>query len=150
MTEDTAASFPTPPAGASFEFEVVRSAKGNEEFSDVPILVWGSSKEDVDAAIAYYTPDGISNILNGTSLRVSFQGIARRYRLAGKSNAEIAQAQIDFRPGHRSGTATPESKAAKAARRASETVENKGLVTDLLEKIASGELSEADLASLLS
>lgn len=147
MTEETAIEMPAAPEGAEFVFDEVRTAKGSESLGEVPILHWNS----IQSAIDYYGEQALLDVFDGTSLRVSFQSIARRYKLAGKSNAEIAQAQIDFRPGKRGGGAsTPESRAAKAARRASENVQNKDLITGLLEKIASGELSEADLASLMS
>jgi hypothetical protein len=59
---------------------------------------------------------------------------------------------ISFKPGKRAGgVSTPVSRAARAAKQATEKVGEQGdLVTTLLEKIAWGELSVADLESLTS
>jgi hypothetical protein len=136
------------PAGAHFEREEVKTAKGTESLGEVPILVWDSVPE----AITYYTEEGVQNILDGTSLRVSFQNIARRLKVAGKSDTDIQNAMISFKPGKRAGgVSTPVSRAARAAKTATEKIGDQGdLVTTLLEKIARGELSVADLQSLTS
>lgn len=136
------------PNGAHFEMEEVKTAKGEQTLGEVPILVWDS----VPAATEYYTEEGVKNILDGTSLRVSFQNIARRLKIAGKSNVDIQNAQISFKPGKRAGgVSTPVSRAARAARSAAEKVgDNADLVTQLLEKIANGELSSEDLESIVS
>jgi hypothetical protein len=104
----------------------------------------------VTKAIAHYTEDGVRDVLDGTSLRVSFQNIARRYKVAGKSDTEIQNAMIQFKPGKRAGgVSTPVSRAARAAKGAAEKVGDQAdLVTTLLEKIAKGELSIADLTAL--
>jgi hypothetical protein len=136
----------TAPEGAHFDFEEVKTAKGSESLGSVPILIWDS----VDAARSHYTDEQIRNVLDGTSLRVSFQSIARRYKMAGKSDDEIAKAQIEFKPGKRvGGVSTPVSRAARAAKSAAEKVDG-DVVAALLEKIAKGELSQEDLASLVS
>ena len=134
------------PEGSHFEREEVKTAKGTESLGEVPILVWDS----VPHAIEYYTEEGIQNILDGTSLRVSFQNIARRLKVAGKSDTEIQNAMISFRPGKRAGgVSTPVSRASRAAKAAAEKVGDQGdLVTSLLEKIAKGELSVEDLQTL--
>lgn len=136
------------PAGAHFEREEVKTAKGTESLGEVPILVW----DEVPAAIEYYTEEGVKNILDGTSLRVSFQNIARRLKVAGKSDVDIQNAQISFKPGKRAGgVSTPVSRASRAAKAAAEKAGDQGdLVTALLEKIARGELSMADVESLTS
>ncbi len=138
------------PTGAHFEFEEVKTAKGTKSLGEVPILVWDS----VPAMIAHYGEEGIANMADGTSLRVSFQSIARRFRsLEGdkqKTDDEIAQAQIDFRPGKRQGGAsTPVSRAKRAAASAAEKV-NGDSVAALLELIASGKLTQEDVDALTS
>jgi hypothetical protein len=136
------------PEGAHFEMEEVKTAKGEQTLGEVPILVW----DKVPSAVDYYTEEGVKNILDGTSLRVSFQNIARRLKIAGKSNTEIQNAQISFKPGKRAGgVSTPVSRAARAARSAAEKVGDQAdLVTQLLERIANGELSTEDLESIVS
>lgn len=133
------------PAGAHFEFEEVKTKKGTESLGDVPILVW----DDLDAAIAHYGNEGVLNILDGTSVRVSMQSIARRLKADPNSSDDmIAQRQIDFRPGKRvGGVSKPENRAAKSAKAASEKVDG-NLLAKFLEKIAAGEISEADVAAL--
>lgn len=134
------------PAGAEFEFETVKQATGDS--FEVPILKWN----DLDAATQYYGQASILDILDGTSLRVSFQGIARRLAVAKKPIDEIAKAQVDFRPGKRAvGAATPASKVAKTAKQIADKDPAKvASIQALLDKIASGELSDADLAALTS
>jgi len=130
------------PEGAHFDFEEVKTAKGTQSLGEVPILIWDS----VSAAIAYYGEEAVRDVLDGTSLRVSFQSIARRYAGAKKSIDEIAKAQIDFRPGKRAGGAsTPVSRAQRAAKSAAEKVGDGDALAQLLEKVAAGEI---DLASL--
>jgi hypothetical protein len=126
------------PDGAEFEFEEVKTNRGQRSLGNVPILCW----RDLDKAVAFYGEQGVINSLDGTSLRVSFQGIARRMRIAGKSDDEIAKSQIDFRPGARQGgVSTPVSKAASAARRAANKYSGTG-IAEFLEKLARGEISE--------
>lgn len=137
----------TAPEGAHFEFEEVRTAKGAESLGEVPILIW----DNASAAIAQYGEEGVRDILDGTSLRVSFQSIARRMRAAGKTDDEIATAQVAFRPGKRAvGASTPESRAAKSARSAVAKSGNADLITALLDKVAKGELSNEDLEALVA
>lgn len=136
------------PDGAHFEFEEVKTAKGSESLGHVPLLVW----DKLDAATSHYGEEGIRDVMDGTSLRVSFQNIARRYKIAGKTDDEIASAMIAFKPGKRQGgVSTPVSRASRAAKAAAEKVGDEGdLVTTLLEKIAKGELSADDLKSLIA
>lgn len=137
----------TPPAGSHFEYEEVKTSKGAETLGQVPILVW----DDVPAALAHFGEEGIKNVLDGTSLRVSYQSIARRLKAAKKTDDDIATAQSNFKPGKRvAGPSTPATRAARAAKAATEkvSVESQDLISALLEKIASGALSEADLAAL--
>ena len=134
------------PQGAHFEFDEVRTAKGTQSLGDKPLLVW----DDLEAARATYGDDGIKSIMDGTSLRVSFQSLSRRLAIAGKSDDEIAQAQVSFRPGNRSGGAsTPVSRARNAAAKAAETLGDKSdVLTALLEKINRGELSLDDVEAM--
>lgn len=135
----------TAPEGAHFEFEEVKTAKGTVSLGEVPILVWDS----IDAARAYYTDEGIKNILDGTSLRVSFQSIGRRMKAAKKADDEIAKAQVDFRPGTRQGgVSTPVSRARNTAAKAAEKLQNGDVLSAFLEKVASGAISEEDLQAL--
>ena len=133
------------PTGAHFEMEEVATAKGAKSLGEHPLLVW----DDLSLAIAQYGDEGIRDILDGTSLRVSFQSIARRMAIAGKTDDEIATAQVAFRPGKRvGGVSTPASRAKRAAGTAAEKVSNPDLITQLLEKGAKGEITEEDLAAL--
>lgn len=133
------------PEGAHFEMEEVKTAKGTQSLGEVPILVW----DTLDGARAQYGDEGITDMLDGTSARVSFQSIARRFKAAGKSSDEIAAAQVAFRPGKRvGGVSTPVSRARNAAGRAAERVGDSDALTALLEKIASGALSMDDINAL--
>jgi len=136
----------TAPTGAEFELEEVKTKRGTVSLGSVPILVW----KDLQRAIEFYGNDSICDVLDGTSLRVSFQNIARRYAAAGKSMDEIAQAQINFRPGKRTvGASTPVTRASSAARRAAEKMGDKAeSITRLLDRIAKGEVSEEELNRL--
>jgi len=135
------------PTGARFDDEEVRTAKGTQSLGLVPILVW----EDHEAMAAHYGAQGLLDMADGTSLRVSFQSIARRFKAAEKSDDEIANAQIAYRPGKRAaGVSTPESRAARSARAAVEKTGNSEAITALLDKISRGEISAEDLAQLTS
>lgn len=137
------------PQGSHFEFEEVKTKHGKDTLGPRPILVWDS----VQDAAAYYGDEGILRILDGTSTRVSFQSIARRMAIAGKSDDEIAKAQVDFRPGTRVvGESTPVSRAARAARAASEKLggESGDAIAAFLEKVANGEIDLARVAELQS
>lgn len=136
------------PAGAHFEFEEVKTQKGTVSLGDVPMLVW----DDLDACIQYYSEEGIKSVLDGTSLRVSFQGIARRMKAAEKSDDEIAQAQINFRPGKRAvGASTPASRAARGAKAAADKLGDKAdILTTLMKKIADGELTDEEIEAIVS
>lgn len=135
------------PAGSHFEFEEVATARGTQSLGEKPLLVWDS----VPAATEFYGEEGIEAILDGTSLRVSFQSVARRMAIAGKSDDEIAATQVAFRPGKRvGGASTPVSRAKRAAGAAAEKLGDKAdQLSALMDKIASGEISEEDLASLV-
>src|ERR1043166_1398688 len=133
------------PSGSHFDFENVRTKGGTKDLGLVPILVWDS----LDAAVAYYTEEGICASLDGTSFRVSFQNIARRMRAANKTDDEIAKAQIDFRTGKRVvGAATPQSRVARLAKTAVEKGADADAVEALLQDIISGKLSNADIQAL--
>lgn len=137
------------PKGAHFEFEAVRTAGGTKDLGEVPILVW----DNLDDLIAHLGAEGVLNMSDGTSLRVSYQSIARRFKGVNKegkvkTDDEVAQAQIDFRPGKRQGGAsTPQSRAKRAASAAAEKVDGDA-VAALLEQIASGKLTQADIEAL--
>jgi len=130
------------PDGASFEYDEVKTDRGQKSLGQVPLLVW----QDLDKAIAYYGGnDNILGILDGTSLRVSFQGIARRLKAAGKSDNEIMKAQVDFKPGKRqTGQSTPTSRAAAAAKKAAGKL-NGDVLAQLIEKMAAGQVSDDQL-----
>lgn len=140
----------TAPDGAKFEFDEVKTDRGQKSLGDLPILVW----TDPEKARAYYGDEGILNILDGTSVRVSMQSIARRLATAAEGGVtqqvldEIAKKQVEFKPGSRNGKdATPESKALAATRAASKKV-NADAIGELLRKIASGEVSEETLRAM--
>lgn len=134
------------PDGAVFEEEEVKTARGTKSLGEVPILTWQS----LEKAREYFGDEGILDILDGTSLRVSYQNIARRYAQVGKSMDEIAQAQINFRPGKRAaGVSTPVSRAGNAARRAAEKLGDQAEnITAFLERVARGEIPEEQLKAL--
>ncbi|HEY6022438.1 MAG TPA: hypothetical protein VIY48_22025 [Candidatus Paceibacterota bacterium] len=135
----------TAPDGGRFEMEEVKGVKGTVSLGDVPILIW----EDLEKSRSYYGDEALLNILDGTSLRVSFQGIARRMAAAGKAMDEIAKAQIDFRPGKRQvGASTPVSRAGNAARKAAEKLGDSESLNKILEAVAAGNLTQAQLDKL--
>jgi|SRR6267154_623898 len=132
------------PDGAHFDFEEVKTAKGTKSLGQVPILVW----DKLEAVTAAFGEEGVVSSLDGTSPRVSYQGIARRMKLQNKSDDEIATAQMEFRPGKRVvGAPTPVSRATRAARQAAEKVDGDTLAA-FLERVAKGEISPEDLAAL--
>jgi hypothetical protein len=134
------------PNGAHFEFETVKTAKGTKDLGQAPILKWDS----LAAATEHYGEENILNVLDGTSLRVSFQGIARRGRIAQKSDDDIAKTQVEFKPGTRVvGQPTPVSRAKRAAGAAAEKVDG-DMLAKLLEDIANGRISAEDLQALTS
>lgn len=138
-------SLTTPPPGSSFVYDEVKTDRGQTSLGQVPLLTWGESEEDVMNMIAYYGNEGISNIVNGTSLRVSFQGIARRGKDPKKnwSDEKIAQEQIDFRPGKREGgQSTPQSRLANQAKKVAGQV-NADFMAELIGKIARKEIDPA-------
>lgn len=142
MSEATALNVAAP-EGSHFEFEEVKTARGTTSLGDVPLLVW----DDLDAAVVHYGIKGVMDVLDGTSLRVSFQNIARRYKNAEKSAEEIAAAQVAFRPGSRASGTTPKSRATKAVAGAAEKIGG-DQVSRILEGIANGTISAETLAAL--
>lgn len=126
-----------PPEGSHWEFDEVRTKKGTESLGDAPILVW----DTVAGAIAHYGEEGVKNSFDGTSFRVSYQGIARRMKIAGKTDDEIAAALVEFKPGNRTpGVSTPASRAGNAAKKAVAAGVDADKVTKLLEAAAAGEI----------
>lgn len=144
-----------PPPGAKFVFEEVRTDRGNTSLGQVPILEWGDDEASVRAAIDYYGFEGIANILNGTSLKVSFQSIARRLKTRVVKNVatpatdeEIAKAQIEFRPGKREGgQSTPASRAANEAKKAA-AMANGDALAQLFKKVQNREIPASVLEAL--
>lgn len=138
------------PDGASFEFDEVKTDKGQRSLGEVPILKWN----DVDKARAYYGDEGILNILDGTSVRVSMQSIARRKAQAAEGGVteevlnDIAKTQVEFKPGSRQGgQSTPESRAQRAAKDAAKKV-NGDAISELLAAIASGKIGADALRAM--
>jgi hypothetical protein len=132
------------PAGSHWEYDEVKTAKGTQSLGEVPLLVWDS----VHAATAHYGEDGIKDIFNGTSLRVSFQAIARRGRAKGMTDDQIAEAQTKFRPGTRAvGQSTPVSRARNAANAAASKI-NGDIVAAFLAKVADGSITAEDMEAL--
>lgn len=135
----------TAPAGSHFEFEEVKTAKGATSLGEKPLLVW----DEIDAVRSTFGDEGLKDIIDGTSLRVSYQSIARRLGVANKTDDEIAAAQVAFRPGKRvGGASTPVSRAKRSAGAAAEKLGNSDALSAFLEKVARGEISEEDLATL--
>jgi len=135
------------PAGAHFAFEEVKTDRGTKSLGDVPILTW----DDLDSMVKFYGEESILTMADGTSLRVSFQSIARRYSAAGKTLDDIAEAQIKFRPGKRQGgQSTPASRSARKAREAIEKGVDSQALETLLAKIAAGEISNEDIKAMAS
>lgn len=125
------------PDGSHFESEEVKTAAGSQSLGEVPLLVW----DTLEGVIAHYGEEGVLNALDGTSLRVSYQGIARRMAIAKKTPDEIAKALVDFRPGRRTvGASTPATRVAKAAKNAVEKGANADQVSRLLELAAEGKI----------
>ena len=83
------ADYPAP-EGATWSKEPVKEA-GYE--LDICLLVW----QDLEKATQYYGADALVGLLDGTSLRVNFQGIARR----AKSIPEAMAQQLAYRPGRK-------------------------------------------------
>jgi hypothetical protein len=134
------------PAGARWAQEEVKTKGGTESLGTVPILVW----DNLEAARNYYGEEGLLAVLDGTSLRVSFQSIARRFRTAKKTDDELQTAQVNFKPGKRVvGAPTPESKVRKAAAVAAEKTGNAEGIEKLLAAIADGKLSQNDIDQLV-
>lgn len=116
-------SLSNPPAGASFEYDEVKGDRGQKSFGQVPLLTWDESEAGIQGAIAYYGPQGIARFVNGTSLRVSCQAIARRGKAKNLTDEQIALEQLNFRPGQRqSGQSTPASRAVNATRKATQKI----------------------------
>jgi thiol:disulfide interchange protein len=132
------------PEGAEFVMSPVNAKRGTQSLGEVPILTW----RNLDAARRHYGDEKILDSLDGTSLRVAFQAIARRGRASGKLTFnQIAEAQVKYQPGSRTVAAsTPVSEARKAAEKAAQKVgaESASKLTALLNKINSGEIDVND------
>lgn len=148
------------PEGAHWSYEEVKTDKGSKSLGkENPLLVW----DDEDKAREFYGAPGILAILDGTSLRVSFQNIVRRHAAAAAAKAaegkdvgnpqdDMAKAQLEFRPGKRVvGESTPASRVARAAKAATEAGNvSEDNLSKLLEAIKSGKLTDADVGALVS
>ena len=133
------------PKGSHFEFEEVKTAGGKDSLGSVPLLCWDS----LDEATGFYGEESLLRVLDGTSLRVAYQGIARRMKGSGKSDDEIANAELAYRPGEKKvGESTPTSRAARSARAASEKVDG-DKIKAFLDRLASGDISEEELDRLI-
>lgn len=149
-------SLANPPAGFTFDWDEVKGDHGQLSFGQRPLLTVEESQAGADALMAFYGPEGVGRIYNGTSGRVQFQGIARRITQKGKKegwdddkiNAEIAKAQLEYRPGKRqAGQSTAQSRAANAAKKAAGKIGGDAIAS-MLEKVAS--MSAEDRAALAS
>lgn len=135
------------PAGAHWSYEEVKTEKGTKSLgNDNPLLVFDS----VEGLKEKYGDEGLLAIADGTSLRVSFQNIIRRMKVAGKSPDEMAKAQLEFKPGKRTvGESTPASRSARVAKAAVESgAVNEDQLTKLLEAIKSGKLKPEEVDAL--
>lgn len=135
------------PAGSHFEFREVKTAHGQQSLGFVPILVWDS----LDGQLAHYGEEALLGMSDGTSPLVSYQGIARRMVKAKKSMDEIAQAEVDFKPGTREiGQSTPKSRAKNAAAKAAEKLggEAGDTIAAFLDRLSNGDISEEELRLL--
>lgn len=134
-----------PPEGFYWDFDEVKTDRKQKSLGEVPILTAKDGEEGAQGLMNKYGAQGICDIFNGTSGRVSFQAISRRLKLAGKSDEEIAAAQVAFAPGKRQGgQSTPVSRAANEAKNLAKKV-NGDAIAELLAKVASGQI---DLRSL--
>jgi hypothetical protein len=124
------------PAGSRWAWDEVKTGHGKESLGEAPLLEW----ESVEGIVGHYGVEGALAAINGTSLWVSYQGIARRMKIAGKSDDEIAKAVLDFRPGKRAvGNPTPVSRAKNAAAAAA-SVANGDAIAAFLARVARGEV----------
>lgn len=134
------------PPGAKWLYDEVRTNNGQVSLGEVPLLEW----EEVDGMIAFFGKAGVLQLANGTSSWVSYQGIARRMKRAGKSDDEIAEAELKFRPGERQvGASTPESRARRAAGSAAEKIGGDTIVELLSSLEAMSEEERAEVLALL-
>jgi hypothetical protein len=152
-------NLPAPPEGAHWEFKEVSTNFKKESLGERPILIW----DEVDGARKHYGDEGVCDSLNGTSLLVSYQGIARRITISGQNPGEgkeplsdeeidnaVATAILEFRPGKRA-QVTPAGAAARQAKAVAEQLGDQAgdlgeFLARLKAKIAAGET--VDLAQI--
>lgn len=147
-TTGTQYSLTNPPPGARFEYDEVKTDRGQKSLGQVPILTWDESEEGFNGALAYYGAAGIARFINGTSARVSFQGILRRGKQANKTDEQMALDQLNFRPGSRQGgQSTPVSRAANATRKAAQKISGDS-IAELMAKLAEDESFRNQVAAL--
>lgn len=145
-------SLTSPPKGASFDWDEVKGDRGQKSLGNRPLLTWEESESGIAGAIEYYTAEGVARIVNGTSVRVTAQSIARRTVEKGlkegwdddKINNEIARLQLEYRPGKRQGgQSTAQSRAANAAKKAAGKISGDAIAT-LLDRVASASPAELE------
>lgn len=137
------------PEGSEWRYEEVKTDRGTKSLgNDNPILVW----TDLDKAREFYGDDKLLSVLDGTSLRVSFQNIIRRGRADEKKTTDdIAKSQVEFRPGTRVvGESTPKSRVARAAGALAESgTVSEDQIMKLLEAIKSGKVKGDEIDALV-
>lgn len=132
-------SLSSPPPGARFEYDEVKTDRGQKSLGLCPILTWEETDEGHQGALAYYGVSGIARFINGTSLRVSCQGIIRRGKAAGKTDEKMAEEQLAFRPGSRQGgQSTPASRAASASKKAAGKFSGDS-IAEMMNRLATDE-----------
>lgn len=143
-------SLSNPPPGASFDYDEVKTDRGQKSLGPAPLLTWNETDEGLAAAVSFYGASGVCRFINGTSLRVSDQAIARRGKTATppKSDEVIAAEQLAFRPGSRQGgQSTPVSRAAAATRKAAAVV-NGDAITEMMNRMANDPAFRDQLKAL--
>lgn len=143
-------SLSSPPPGASFDYDEVKTDRGQKSLGPAPLLTWDETDEGLQAALAFYGASGVARFINGTSLRVSCQAIARRGKTATppKSDEQIAKEQLEFRPGSRQGgQSTPASRAASATRKAASVV-NGDAIAEMMNRMANDPAFRDQLKAL--
>lgn len=139
-------SLTNPPPGAYFDFDEVKGDRGQKTLGTRPLLTWRENQEGLDGFIAFYGVEGGMRIPNGTSIRVTGQGIARRVTEKAikegwgtdndRINNETAKLQLEYRPGKRQGgQSTAQSRAVAAAKKAAGKIGGDA-ITSMLERVA--------------
>ena len=106
----------------------------------LPVLTWSV----LDGAVKFMGEEAVLKALNGSGLGQGYKNSARRLAKNKRSEADIAQAQIDYRPGERGRAILPKTALRRATVAARSKVDDVQLAI-LLEKIAAGEVDVATL-----